>query len=62
MAQYLLALMGGGRGASDPFAELFGGMLGPGGMPRGGAESGRWGDYVFNQEGEFFSATSRAIR
>jgi len=46
MAQYLLALLGQGptgRGM-DPFAELFAG-------PDGGASSGRWGDYVFNQEG-----------
>ncbi|KAI0361065.1 hypothetical protein OH77DRAFT_1585238 [Trametes cingulata] len=48
LAQYLLALMGPGR-AGDPFAELLGGMFGPAGMPPG-AESGRWGDYVFNQE------------
>ncbi|KAI8981151.1 hypothetical protein BD414DRAFT_464121 [Trametes punicea] len=48
LAQYLLALMGPGR-VDDPFAELLGGMFGPAGMPPG-AESGRWGDYVFNQE------------
>jgi len=45
MAQYLLALLGQGptgRGM-DPFNELFAG-------PEGGASSGRWGDYVFNQE------------
>lgn len=54
MAQYLLALFGGGREArtpGDPFAELLG-------MP----SSGRWGDYVFNQEGWYlvflFSLTS----
>jgi E3 ubiquitin-protein ligase RNF115/126 len=48
MAQYLLALLGQGptgRGV-DPFAELFAG-------PEGGASSGRWGDYVFNQEGMY---------
>ncbi|KAI0363637.1 hypothetical protein BV20DRAFT_975484 [Pilatotrama ljubarskyi] len=49
LAQYLLALMGPGR-AGDPFSQLLGGMFGPAGMPPGGAESGRWGDYVFNQE------------
>ncbi|KAI0778698.1 hypothetical protein BD413DRAFT_115422 [Trametes elegans] len=49
LAQYLLALMGPGR-AGDPFSELLGGMFGPAGMPTGGPESGRWGDYVFNQE------------
>ncbi|CDO73110.1 hypothetical protein BN946_scf185007.g164 [Trametes cinnabarina] len=48
LAQYLLALMGPGR-AGDPFTDLLGGMFGPAGMPPG-AESGRWGDYVFNQE------------
>ncbi|KAI0334401.1 hypothetical protein GY45DRAFT_1295236 [Cubamyces sp. BRFM 1775] len=48
LAQYLLALMGPGR-VGDPFAERLGGLFGPGGMPPG-AESGRWGDYVFNQE------------
>ncbi|KAG1864675.1 hypothetical protein DFJ58DRAFT_772402 [Suillus subalutaceus] len=42
MAQYLLALLGQGRGA-DPFAEMF--SLSPEGGP-----GGRWGDYVFNQE------------
>lgn len=50
LAQYLLALMGPGRGG-DPFSDMLGGMFGPAGMPPGGAESGRWGDYVFNQEG-----------
>ncbi|KAI0718936.1 hypothetical protein C8T65DRAFT_706595 [Cerioporus squamosus] len=49
LAQYLLTLMGPGRGG-DPFAELLGGMFGPGGAPGGGTEPGRWGDYVFNQE------------
>ncbi|EIW64009.1 uncharacterized protein TRAVEDRAFT_55066 [Trametes versicolor FP-101664 SS1] len=49
LAQYLLALMGPGRGG-DPFSDMLGGMFGPAGMPPGGAESGRWGDYVFNQE------------
>ncbi|KAH9858317.1 hypothetical protein C2E23DRAFT_747551 [Lenzites betulinus] len=49
LAQYLLALMGPGR-AGDPFSDLMGGMFGPAGMPPGGAENGRWGDYVFNQE------------
>ncbi|TFK95009.1 hypothetical protein K466DRAFT_641844 [Polyporus arcularius HHB13444] len=49
LAQYLLTLMGPGRGG-DPFAELLGGMFGPGATPVGGAEPGRWGDYVFNQE------------
>ncbi|OSD06197.1 hypothetical protein PYCCODRAFT_1405126 [Trametes coccinea BRFM310] len=48
LAQYLLALMGPGR-SGDPFTDLLGGMFGPAGMPPG-AESGRWGDYVFNQE------------
>lgn len=50
MAQYLhlLAFLGQGptgRGI-DPFTELFAG-------PEGGASSGRWGDYVFNQEGMY---------
>jgi E3 ubiquitin-protein ligase RNF115/126 len=45
MAQYLLALLGQGRGA-DPFAEMF--SLGP-----EGGGGGRWGDYVFNQEGVY---------
>ncbi|KAI0756485.1 hypothetical protein C8Q80DRAFT_1128877 [Daedaleopsis nitida] len=54
IAQYLLSLMGPGRGG-DPFADMVGGMFGPGGLPSGaggggGGESGRWGDYVFNQE------------
>lgn len=52
MAQYLLALLGQGptgRGA-DPFAEMF--SLGPEGGP-----GGRWGDYVFNQEGVYLFET-----
>ncbi|RPD65085.1 hypothetical protein L227DRAFT_650200 [Lentinus tigrinus ALCF2SS1-6] len=50
LAQYLLTLMGPGRGG-DPFAELLGGVFGPGATPgAGGSEPGRWGDYVFNQE------------
>lgn len=56
LAQYLLALMGPGRGG-DPFSDMLGGMFGPAGMPPGGAESGRWGDYVFNQEGEQIPAS-----
>lgn len=56
LAQYLLALMGPGRGG-DPFSDMLGGMFGPAGMPPGGAESGRWGDYVFNQEGGQIPAT-----
>lgn len=57
LAQYLLALMGPGR-AADPFSELLGGMF-PGGIPGGGSpEGGRWGDYVFNQEGTSFGSFS----
>lgn len=45
MLQYLLAMMqqhpGRGGLGFDPFG---------GGVP-GGPEGGRWGDYVFNQEG-----------
>jgi E3 ubiquitin-protein ligase RNF115/126 len=49
MAQYLMALLGGGlggRGGShgpglDPFAALLG---------LGGSGNGRWGDYAFSQE------------
>ncbi|KAI0673647.1 hypothetical protein C8Q78DRAFT_1067924 [Trametes maxima] len=48
LAQYLLTLLG-PRRAGDPFSEFLGGMFGAAGMPPG-AESGRWGDYVFNQE------------
>ena len=49
MLQYLLAMLqgpgaGGGRGM-----DLFEGLM-PGGAG-GGGESGRWGDYVFSQEG-----------
>jgi len=42
MAQYLLAMLARdptGRRA-EPFSDLFG-------------QGGRWGDYVFNQEGSF---------
>lgn len=35
------------RQGFDPFAELLGMR------PPGGPDSGRWGDYVHNQEGEF---------
>lgn len=49
MLQYLLAMLQhpggpGGRGG-DPLAGLFGGAA------PSAAETGRWGDYVFNQEG-----------
>lgn len=43
MAQYLLALLGN----RDPMSALLAASLGAPGMP----ESGRMGDYVFNQEG-----------
>ena len=45
MAQYLLAMLGARPGHGDPLHDILGGV--PGG-PDG---SGRWGDYVFNQEG-----------
>lgn len=67
MAQYLMALLGAQRGgetttrgdaAGDPLLNLFGrlGMAGGlGGLGLGGEgqanAGGRWGDYVFNQEG-----------
>ena len=44
MAQYLLAMLtqrAGREGSADPFS----------GLSLGGPEDGRWGDYVFNQEG-----------
>lgn len=49
MAQYLLAMIAERPGHADSLNELLGAMLGPGGP--GGAGSGRWGDYVLNQEG-----------
>lgn len=70
MAQYLMALLGaqrpgGARGGAggDPFAELFGGLgplggLGAFGGGEGQAGNGRWGDYVFNQEGTYHLAVS----
>ena len=51
MLQYLLAMLnqpGGPRGG--PGFDFLEGMGGA------GAESGRWGDYVFNQEGSFARA------
>ena len=63
LAQYLMALLGAQRhGAArggvggDPFAELLGGLgplgaFGAGGQGQEG--NGRWGDYVFNQEGMY---------
>ena len=53
MAQYLLAMLtqrAGREGHADPFGGL--GLL-------GGPEDGRWGDYVFNQEGGRLKVTSR---
>lgn len=55
MAQYLLSMLGSRPGGGDPLHDLLGGMLGPGGA--GGAENGRWGDYVFNQEGMTLEVT-----
>ena len=55
MAQYLMTLLGsqrpdGMRGlGGDPFAELVFDALGAHESEGG---NGRWGDYVFNQEGE----------
>lgn len=50
MAQYLMTLLAsrGMAGHGDPF-----GPAGPNFMMGGGegTENGRWGDYVFNQEG-----------
>lgn len=46
MAQYLLALLGN----RDPLTAMLGA-----GMGLGGPESGRMGDYVFNQEGPLFA-------
>jgi hypothetical protein len=40
MAQYLLAMLSQRAGREDPGGPLL-----------GGPEDGRWGDYVFNQEG-----------
>jgi E3 ubiquitin-protein ligase RNF115/126 len=61
MAQYLMALLGaqrlggmrgGGSLGGDPYAELlFGGL----GAHEGEGGNGRWGDYVFNQEGKGFA-------
>ncbi|KZT08680.1 uncharacterized protein LAESUDRAFT_723587 [Laetiporus sulphureus 93-53] len=48
MAQYLLAMLANRPGQRNPGSvnDLFGGLFG---TPEG-AENGRWGDYVFNQE------------
>jgi hypothetical protein len=52
MARYLLAMLTqrAGREGGDPFN----------GLSLGGPEDGRWGDYVFNQEGRRLKGTSRA--
>jgi len=51
MAQYLMSLFG-QRGGLDPFSGLDSlGDLFSTGMGENAAERGRWGDYVFNQEG-----------
>ncbi|KAJ3534464.1 hypothetical protein NM688_g7132 [Phlebia brevispora] len=44
MLQYLLAMLQQPGGRGDQFLEMFGGAH------PSGAETGRWGDYVFNQE------------
>lgn len=52
MAQYLLAMLterAGREGHADPFGSL--------GL--GGPADGRWGDYVFNQEGRRLKGTNR---
>ena len=52
MAQYLLAMLtqrAGREGLADPFS----------GLSLGGPEDGRWGDYVFNQEGRQPKGTNR---
>ena len=63
LAQYLLGFMGGPGHGVDPLSELLGGMFPPGrGMPHGGdPEDGRWGDYVFNQQGKVLSLMVRTI-
>lgn len=70
MAQYLMALLGsqrpsGVRGGigGDPFADLlFGGLGTHEGEGGNGSGNGRWGDYVFNQEGEqLFGLTIRPL-
>jgi E3 ubiquitin-protein ligase RNF115/126 len=45
MAQYLLAMLSQRAGREGP------GGLGGGFNLSGGPDDGRWGDYVFNQEG-----------
>jgi len=51
MAQYLSALLGAHGGPADPLAALFAlGLGNHGGLGAASAESGRWGDYAFNQE------------
>jgi E3 ubiquitin-protein ligase RNF115/126 len=55
MVQYLMALLGaqrpggmrGGMSGGDPLAALLSGL----GAHESEGASGRWGDYVFNQEG-----------
>lgn len=57
MAQYLMALLGGGmgmRGLSPFFGPLGGEGLGP--------ESGRMGDYVFTQEGQSNVGNDRLVK
>ena len=43
MVQYLMNMLGGMGGAGPPFFNMEGGPGQPG--------QGRWGDYVFSQEG-----------
>lgn len=47
MAQYLLSMLGGGARGAPLFMPM--GMMGEG---LGGTDQGRWGDYVFSQEGK----------
>ena len=53
MAQYLLAMLANRPGRADPLNDFLGAILGQG--EPGGAENGRWGDYVLNQEGKEYT-------
>lgn len=51
MAQYLISMLGGGmRGGAPMFMPMPFGMMG--GDEHGGPADGRWGDYVFSQDGK----------
>lgn len=53
MAQYLISMLGGGTRGGPMFMPMPFGMMGG---EHGGPAEGRWGDYVFSQDGKIYRA------